>query len=68
MGAEINVTPNKQVVVEPAKKQSPAIIEVSKAIVVADTIKDVSLFSICNKGSDDPLYIKAPKGFLRETD
>ena len=32
MGAEINVTPNKQVVVEPAKKQSPAIIDVSKAI------------------------------------
>ena len=58
MGASVVIKPKNQVVVRPA----------SKAIVVADTIKDVSLFSICNKDSDDPLYIKAPKGFLRETD
>ena len=68
MGAEINVTPNKQVVVEPAKKQSPAIIDVSKAIIVADTIKDVSLFAYYDRDYVDWLYVKAPKGLIKETD
>lgn len=69
MGTEINVTPNKQVVVEPAKKQSPATIEVSKAIVVADTIKDVSLFisSPCDDNYDY-VYVKAPAGMIKKTD
>lgn len=58
MGASVVIKPKNQVVVRSA----------SKAIVVADTIKDISLFSICNKYRDDPLYIKAPKGVLRETD
>lgn len=69
MGAEINVTQNKQVVVEPAKKQSPATIEVSKAIIVADTIKDVSLFAMCQDNwYCDDVFVKAPQGMLKETD
>lgn len=67
MGASVVIKPKNQVVVRSAKKTT-ATIDVDSAIIVADTIKDVSLFSICNRVSDDPLYIKAPEGVLRETD
>lgn len=67
MGASVVIKPKNQVVVRSAKKTT-ATIDVDSAIIVADTIKDISLFSICKRGSDDPLYIKAPEGVLRETD
>ena len=67
--AEVNV-PNKQTATVTATPKPTASISSSGSITVVDgdTIKDISLFSICEKDSDDPLYIKAPKGVLRETD
>ena len=67
--AEVNV-PNKQTATVTATPKPTASISSSGSITVVDgdTIKDVSLFSICDRYSDDPLYIKAPKGVLRETD
>ena len=67
--AEVNV-PNKPTATVTVTPKHASSISSSGSITVVDgdTIKDVSLFSICDKYSDDPLYIKAPKGVLRETD
>lgn len=68
MGASVVIKPKNQVVVRSAKKTT-ATIDIDSAIVVADTIKDVSLFAICSqRWSSDVVYVKAPEGMLKTTD